>query len=291
MKPLRLGLLGRGPWAKNIERTLLSFDDVAVLPIARGEASPANLDAVVIATSSASHADVALPFIEKGIPAFIEKPMATSVADAERIKYCAERSDALVFVGHIYLFNPAFHRVLDVLPALGPIKYLICEGANNRPRHDSSIFWDWLPHHLSMARAIFGMDGISVSAWNLSTSPNAEAAVAKFSFAGTPVLSLASSVSPVKRRLVTIACETGTLIFDDAAERKLTLYRDEMDVSYLAYGADLPLTLEMRAFVDTVRSGRGDRSQLETGAAIVRMIAAAETSAKIGGATVDCGQT
>jgi hypothetical protein len=72
---LQLGLVGRGRWGRNIERTLLSFSDVSVTTVARGEGPPAGLDGIVIATPSATHAQTALPYIEAGIATFIEKPM------------------------------------------------------------------------------------------------------------------------------------------------------------------------------------------------------------------------
>ena len=49
---------------------------------------------------------------------------------------------AIVFVGHIYLFHPAFLTALDLLPDLGPVRYVLCEGMNSNPRRDSSVLWD-----------------------------------------------------------------------------------------------------------------------------------------------------
>src|SRR4029079_18976719 len=122
---LRLGLVGRGRWGQNIERTLLSLPDVSVLHIARGQSPPAGLDGVLIATQSATHAAVALPYIKAGIATFIEKPMATSVSDAEQIRDAAGLSGAPVFVGHIFLFHAAFLAALELLPTLGTVRYLL----------------------------------------------------------------------------------------------------------------------------------------------------------------------
>ena len=87
-----LGLVGHGRWGRNIERTLLTFPDVSVAVIAKGEKPRGGLDGVLIATQSAIHAEAAIPYIERRIPTFIEKPMATTLADAERIREAAERS-------------------------------------------------------------------------------------------------------------------------------------------------------------------------------------------------------
>src|SRR5262245_36174878 len=179
---LRLGLVGRGRWGQNIERTLRSFPEVSIAHIARGQTSPVGLDAVIIANQSAAHAASALPYIEAGIATFIEKPMATAISDAEQIREAAKRSGAAVFVGHIFLFHPAFLAALDLLHALGTIRYILCEGVNDRPRQDSSVLWDWLPHDLSIAWKVFGHGPQNVSAWNISGRANIEAAICKFQF-------------------------------------------------------------------------------------------------------------
>ena len=83
-----------------------------------------------------------------------------------------------------------------------------------------------------------------------------------------------------------MTCERGTLVFDDAANEKLVVHRNGEDARALSHGTDLPLTCELRAFVDAVRSGVADVSQLETGMAVTRIIAATETSARSGGAAV-----
>jgi predicted dehydrogenase len=283
---LRLGLIGRGRWSANIERTLQTFPDVSVIVVARGETAPSNLDAVIIATQSATHAEIAIPYIEAGISTFIEKPMATSIVDAERMRDAAKRSGAVVFVGHIYLHHPAFRTALKLLPSLGPIRHVLCEGMNNHPRTDSSVLWDWLPHHLSMGRSVLARDPDSVSAWSLSDSSIPQIAVSKFQYGSTPLVSMVSWLSPVPRMQMTIACEDGTLIIDDKAERQLTLYGGRGDVSNPAYSGELPLTQEMSAFLRSVRSGAADPDQLEMGCIVVRSIAAAHDAIDLGGHSV-----
>jgi UDP-N-acetylglucosamine 3-dehydrogenase len=283
---LRLGLVGRGRWGRNIERTLLTFPDVSVAVIAKGERPPTGLDGVLIATQSATHAETALPYIEAGIATFIEKPMTTALADAERIRDAAGRSGAIVFVGHILLYHPAFLAALDLLPSLGAIRYLLCEGMNGSPRADSSVLWDWLPHDLSIARAIFGRDPDSAAAWSLSGGETLAAALTKFQFGDVPVVSTVSWLSPVRRRRVTMGCESATLVFDDGAERRLALHGMHGELTYPAYSDALPLTQEMAAFLRAVRSGKADAAHIQTGISVVAAIAAAERSLALGGQSV-----
>ena len=119
---LRLGLVGRGRWGRNIERTLATFADVTVIALSWREPPILDLDGVLVATPGATHADVALPYIEAGIATFIEKPMTTSVADAVRLVAAARRSGTPVSIGHIFLHHPAFAALLTRLPDIGRIR-------------------------------------------------------------------------------------------------------------------------------------------------------------------------
>jgi predicted dehydrogenase len=275
---LRLGLFGSGRWGQNIKRELLSLPNVTVATLARGETVRPEFDAVLVATPSATHAEVSLPYIEAGIATFIEKPMVTSAADAQRIRAAAKKSGALVFVGHIFLYNPAFRAALELLPQLGAIEYVTCEGANCSPRTDSSVLWDWLPHDLSMAQAIFDGRPDSVTAWSLCGGKMPKAAVCKFQFGARSLVSTISWLSPARSKKTTIVCEHATLVFDDRAERRLALYRVNGEISYPSYGPQSPLKEEIDAFLRAVRSGRAGASDLEVAAGIVDAIAAAERS-------------
>jgi UDP-N-acetylglucosamine 3-dehydrogenase len=283
---IRLGLVGHGRWGRIIARTLQPFDDVSLKIIAKGEAPPPDLDGVIIANQSAVHAQAALPYIAKGIATFIEKPMATNVTDAENIRDTAMRSGAGVFVGHIFLHHPAFVAALRLLPSFGAVRYILGEGMNGRPRTDTSVLWDHLPHDLSMARAIFGCDPRSVTARTLSGGALPQAALSIFDYGDVPLVSTASWLSAVPRRPLTVVSEEATLVFDDKASRKLIICDREGIRPVPDYSDELPLTAEMKAFLEAVRGRRPDTAEIDLGLAVVRAIAAAERSIELGGQTV-----
>jgi UDP-N-acetylglucosamine 3-dehydrogenase len=283
----RIGLIGRGKWGRNIERTLLSLEGVSVIQIGRNDPLRNDVDGVLIATPSAAHADQALPYIQAGIVTFIEKPMATSVVDAKRIQYAARGSQAAVFVGHIHLYNPAFHALLRELPVLGTVRYMACESANPDPRSDSSALWDWLPHDLSIARAIFHNDPTAVQAWSLTDAQNIEAGVCRFQYGAASLVSVVSWLSPLRRRRVTVYGEGGIIIFDDRASQKLSLHRKNGDSFYPTYDFEPALANELRAFLHCVRCRSSDASDVALGVAIAQAIESAEESARNGGLAIE----
>jgi predicted dehydrogenase len=289
---MRIAVIGRGTWGINIVRTLATMPDVQLIDESKNSDAvlgqqPAG---VLIATPSATHADVAIPFIDAGVPTFIEKPMATTVADAIRIREAALHSGAPVVVGHVHLYNPAFQAAKKLLPEVETVQAAFWEGMNHHPRADSSVLWDWLPHGLSMAQALFDANPGSAQAWGIGEASRFEAAIAKFVIAGVPFIANVSWISPRKRHRMTVVGENNSLTFDDTAQPKLSL-RNSRGTSFPAYSEELPLTRELRAFIGVLRAGRLDPPQLETEVTIVRAIAAAEESARNNGRLVaidDC---
>jgi predicted dehydrogenase len=70
--------------------------------------------ATTIAVPTKFHADLAEPFLSRGIACLIEKPLAKDVHDAQKIVNASQKYKAAVQVGHIERFNPAI-RAMDRL--------------------------------------------------------------------------------------------------------------------------------------------------------------------------------
>jgi len=83
-----------------------AFEDVSDLP--------AELDAVSIAVPTAVHAEMAIPFLERGIPALVEKPLASTVQEADAILAAARRGRSTVAVGHVERFQPGLLKVREM---------------------------------------------------------------------------------------------------------------------------------------------------------------------------------
>ncbi len=76
-------------------------------------------DLVCVATYSDSHADYAIAAMEAGAHVFVEKPLATTVADAERVVAAAERLNRKLVVGYILRHHPSWQRLIAEARALG----------------------------------------------------------------------------------------------------------------------------------------------------------------------------
>ncbi|WP_372572094.1 Gfo/Idh/MocA family protein [Ruegeria jejuensis] len=83
------------------------------------EGMQAKPDLVVIATYSDSHADYACTAMEAGAQVFVEKPLATTVADARRVVATAQETGRKLVVGYILRHHPSWMRLIDEARGLG----------------------------------------------------------------------------------------------------------------------------------------------------------------------------
>ncbi len=172
----RVGLVGFGYWGPNLLRNLIdngNFDVVGVVelsPQARAKCSrqqpsiktfddlksflaETRPDAVVIATPAATHAALARQCMEAGADVLIEKPMASSVAEADSILETAARTGRKVMIDHTFLYHPAVRCLKEWISdgRMGELLYFDSVRANlGKLQPDVSVIWDLAPHDLSI---------------------------------------------------------------------------------------------------------------------------------------------
>ncbi len=293
MKTLALALIGTGRWGKNIQRTLADLPGVRLAAAAsldwraldwRALLNRQDLDGVLIATPAATHAALALPFLRKGIPLFIEKPLTASLKSATRLSSTAKRFRVPVMVGHIHLYNPAYAAAKRAAKRAGRIRYLLGEGMNKGPiRDDVSCLWDWAPHDLALTLDLLGQQPLAVqAAGHALLRPRTrlyDVATLSLQFpGGTRFVGIYSWLAPAKRKRLTIVGERLSVVFDDTAEKKVMVSAPNGRVSHPPYAKTPPLTNELRAFVAMLRTRKPPRTDLAQGLAVVRILEAAERS-------------
>lgn len=72
-------------------------------------------DAVSIVVPTRDHAAIGIPFLEAGIPALIEKPMAESLEEADAILEASRKGAAILQVGHVERYNPAIRAIRGIV--------------------------------------------------------------------------------------------------------------------------------------------------------------------------------
>ncbi|MBA2432316.1 MAG: Gfo/Idh/MocA family oxidoreductase, partial [Chthoniobacterales bacterium] len=112
-----------------------------------------SVDAVVIATPAASHFSLAKKVLEAGKHVFVEKPLATKVAEVDELARCAEERKLVVMTGHTFVYNSAVRYVKKLIDSgeLGEVRYIYSQRLNlGRIRSDIDALWNFAPHDISI---------------------------------------------------------------------------------------------------------------------------------------------
>jgi predicted dehydrogenase len=269
------------------------------------------LDAIVVATASSTHHVLGRRALEAGKHVLIEKPLALRAADARELVELARDRGLTLMVGHLLRFHPGFEKVRELVAAgeLGRVLYLYSNRQNfGKVRSDENALWSLAPHDLSLALALTGERPVSVTArGECYLQPGIEDVVfAYLRFASGVMAHLHLSwLDPQKRRMLTVVGTEAMVVFDDTeVDRKVTVYEKTAwparfetwgefqalrsgDVHIPRIAADEPLQLEMRAFVDAIRTGVEPVAGGAEGLAVVEVLEALQRSLDSGGAPVE----
>src|SRR5207244_11602858 len=119
-------------------------------PALPGAPSP---DAVRLATPAPTHAALAIATLAAGKHCFVEKPLATNVADAERVLEAAQATEQVLMVGHLLEYHPAVGRLKELVDAdeLGDLYYIYTNRLNlGQLRADENALWSLGAHDVSV---------------------------------------------------------------------------------------------------------------------------------------------
>jgi len=321
---VHVAVVGYGYWGSKHVRVLSTMPDVAVsvvdVEVARLQDARAyypsvettgtdldavleRVDAVVVATPPASHARVGLRALEAGKHVLVEKPLAPSVADAEKLVAAAAVNDLHLVVGHVFEYNAAVRQLREIIRSgeLGRVLYIDSARLNlGLYRRDVNVIWDLAPHDISITSYLIGEFPVAVSVWaEHNVSPWSEdVAYLRLEFPTTHAFVHVSWLNPNKVRRTTVVGNRRMAVYDDLSDNeRLRIYdigvdprevgdphmAHEMPVSYrtgniispfVAFRE--PLLVQDREFVDCVRSGVRSETAGERGLEIVRVLAAAD---------------
>lgn len=164
-----------------------------------------NVDAVVVASPTNRHRCITRDFLEAGAHAFVEKPLTSTVADAEELVECALLRRRTLAVGHVERFNPAFQAVRPLFA--GP-RYIEClrEGPFSFRSTDIGAVLDLMIHDIDLALSLAAAPLCGVEAVGQSVLGKREDVVhARLRFADGCIADLhASRVAPAPSRQLKI---------------------------------------------------------------------------------------
>ncbi|MDC3299561.1 Gfo/Idh/MocA family oxidoreductase [bacterium] len=340
MDSVGVGLVGAGYWGPNLARNIgaspltclawvVDLDRSAAdevlrqVPLGTARATD-NIDemlddptveAVVIATPAETHRELAMKAIESGRHVLVEKPLATSLADAKAIVDAAEDRQVVLMLDHTFCYTSAIQMIRDLVndDQLGTIQYIDSTRINlGLIRSDLDVFWDLAPHDISIFDFLLpeGLSMVSVSAQAADPVGVGQACIGYFTIRlsnGALAHAHVNWLSPTKIRRVIIGGAKKMVVWDDLQlGQEVSVYDKSIDIEEDAAGQRRALVsyrigemvapaLEsreaLRSVVDdfafSIREGRRPKADGASGLRVVAVLEGIGRSISRGGGSVD----
>jgi predicted dehydrogenase len=324
---LGVGVIGYGYWGPNLVRNFAEVLDarvVAVSDLRRDRLdvltgrypaiatttdhhdllqNPA-VEAVVVATPVRTHFDLARQALEAGKHVLVEKPLAATVEEAERLIELAERRGLTLMVDHTFVYTGAVQRMKQLVDEghLGRLYYWDSVRANlGIFQPDVSVLADLAVHDLSIMDYVMNARPVAVAATGVAHVPGRPVNTAYLTcfFEGNLLAHFhVNWLSPVKARRTLVGGDQRMIVYDDIEpSEKVKIYdsgitldpgeqgRFEMMVGYRAgdmWAPRLSLTealrVEVQHFAECVREGKRPLTDGHAGYRTVRILDGAARS-------------
>lgn len=220
----------------------------------------ADSDAVIIVVPTSAHFPVASAAIERGKHVFIEKPITTTLEEADALLELARQKGVMVQIGHIERFNRA---VRAALPYVKKPRFIDSERlAPFSPRgSDVAVVLDLMIHDIDLLLTLVGSGAKEISAVGVPVlTPMLDIANARVTFTSGAVANITSSrISRERKRKIRIFQQSGYLSLDLAAGTG-EFFRLRSDIDPLAVRS---APADITAFVDRIKLEAPDGEPLK----------------------------
>jgi predicted dehydrogenase len=254
--------------------------------------------------------------LQAGKHTFLEKPMASSVAECEELVELAENQNLTLMVGHVFVFSPPIRKIRQIVNSgeLGELQYISSRRLNlGLLQKDINVAWDLAPHDISIILYIMKEEPISVNCQgkahivpdiedvtNITLNfPNGGFAtihnswldpnkIREMTFVGTKKMLVYNDIEPIEKIKIYDKCIKTPPYYDTFAEFQYSYHYGDMYSPYLQQ--EEPLKVECQHFLDCINHKIKPESSGIEGLKVVQILEAALHSLKNGGGRVEIAQ-
>ncbi len=248
------------------------------------------VDAVSIATPTETHCEIACAFLESGVHVLVEKPIALTLDEADKMIAAAEKSGAKLMIGQLERYNPA---MVALRPHVTRPLYFEIHRVSPFPNRslDVDVVLDVMIHDLDAIQWLVGND-VSVSEIRAVGIPvisdKVDAANARIEFENGTVANITASRIGTEKIRKTRFYQTDAYVVLDYATKFASLTSLNPDAAHPLAGISIkrldindiePLRAEITAFLDCIErntpppiAGRDGRRALELAVGVLKKI-------------------
>ena len=239
-KNIKVAVIGAGMMGKNHMKTYKSLNGVElvgvydIFPEAAKAAAETfgirafssmeevaeNVNAVSVVTTSVTHADVGEFFLNKGIHCMMEKPLACTEEECQRLISAADKNNVVLLVGHIERFNPAVEQMGKLLSDTSKIRSLTAQrmSAASGRITDVDVSMDLMIHDVEVIQSLVKSPVVNIQAASVKTkeSPMGKdyiTALLEFENGATANIT-ASRITQARVRTLTVTTDTNYIDMD-----------------------------------------------------------------------------
>ena len=279
MSKVKTAVIGTGFWGKNHARTYKELAETELLAICDIDAERANtlakqlgvtpytnvekmlknedIEAVSVCTWSTSLAREATKAVEHGKHVLVEKPMAASTKQAQKLLAASEKMGVLLTVGFLMRFIPGLREMKKAVEnkSIGELVCATAKRVSQWPERigDVGVVKDTAIHDIDVMLYLFNQDPISVYATtgNMKHKKFEDYAQIMLTFEGGKSAFIESNwLTPYKTRLLT-ATGSEAIMKLDYITQELTV-EDATQTMQPRYQTQEPLKLELQHFANCI---------------------------------------
>ena len=283
-KNLRVGVVGVGYLGKFHAEKYAGMDDVDLVGVVDINPTTANevadrmgttaytnyteligqVDAVSVVVPTSEHFRVARDYLKNGIDLLIEKPMTTTLEEADELIAIAESQELIIQVGHLERFNQAVVALKGILKKPMFIESHRLSLFSDRAT-DVSVVLDLMIHDIDLISNFAQSELTSAHAAGVPVVSNeVDIANARLEFESGCVANVTASRISIKNERKTRLFQKDCYISVDFVEQNITVIRKKgdnrsglipgMDIQQLSFAHGDALEDELIAFVQSVKN-------------------------------------
>ncbi|MDB0030381.1 Gfo/Idh/MocA family oxidoreductase [Opitutales bacterium] len=323
----KIALVGCGYWGKNLCRNFHELGalaqvvdatengqstarsiapEVAVTSKFEEVLNNPEIKGIALATPAETHCDLAVQAMEKGKDVFVEKPMALTLEDAEKMKTVAEETGRILMVGHLLEYHAAVLKLREMISSgeLGEINYIYSNRLNfGKVRTGENALWSFAPHDVAVILRLMGRAPVEVSSCGGSYLTNgiADTTLSNLRFTDESRAHIfVSWLHPFKEQRLVVVGDKKMAIFNDVAPfgEKLQLYAQNVefdgpipilkkeDAEFVEHENTEPLREECKHFLDCIQSRKQPLTNAQSGIDVLQVLHACQQSIQQNGLPV-----
>ena len=258
MKKIQVAVVGFGYWGPNIVRNFDSqlncdveyvvdssderlavvnknYPHIKITKDLDDVINNSNIDAIIVATPVFTHYEIAKKALSNGKHVLIEKPMTSSVKEADDLINLSIKFNKVLMVDHTFLYTGSVQKISSIIKDdfIGKVQYIDSTRINlGLFQPDVNVLWDLAPHDISIVNYIVDDRPYSVQAVGVSHTNNEIENIAylTLNYSSNMIVHFHCSwTSPVKIRKFLIGGEKKMIAWDDMEPtEKIKVY----DTSY-----------------------------------------------------------